>query len=68
MQVSKWRGHSTFTLTLDTYGDYIPERYGRALTPGPPQWERLNEVLVLGAQCAATHTPSLSRRSLGTNR
>ena len=25
MQVSKWLGHSTFTLTLDVYGDYIPE-------------------------------------------
>lgn len=22
---SKWLGHSTFTLTLDVYGDYIPE-------------------------------------------
>lgn len=25
MQVSKWLGHSTFTLTLDVYGDYMPE-------------------------------------------
>ena len=25
MQVSKWLGHSTFTLTLDIYGDYIRE-------------------------------------------
>ena len=24
-RVSKWLGHSTFTLTLDTYGDYINE-------------------------------------------
>jgi integrase len=30
MQVSKWLGHSTFTLTLDTYGDYIPEQDGGA--------------------------------------
>lgn len=29
LQVSKWLGHSTFTLTLDTYGDYIPEQDGR---------------------------------------
>jgi integrase len=38
MQVSKWLGHSTFTLTLDTYGDYIPERDGGALNtlPEPP--------------------------------
>jgi integrase len=31
MQVSKWLGHSTFTLTLDLYGDYIPEEDGGAL-------------------------------------
>lgn len=46
MQVSKWLGHSTFTLTLNTYGDWIPEEDGggannlpeppRAITP-PPQ-------------------------------
>ena len=24
MQVSKWLGHSTFTLKLDVYGDWIP--------------------------------------------
>jgi integrase len=28
MQVSKWLGHSSFTLTLDTYGDWIPEADG----------------------------------------
>lgn len=27
-QVSKWLGHSTFTLTHDTYGDWIPEESG----------------------------------------
>lgn len=38
MQVSKWLGHSTFTLTLDTYGEYIPEQDGGALNmlPEPP--------------------------------
>ena len=38
MQVSKWLGHSTFTLTLDVYGDYIPETYGGAVNalPEPP--------------------------------
>jgi integrase len=37
-QVSKWLGHSTFTLTLDVYGDYIPEQDGGALNtlPEPP--------------------------------
>jgi integrase len=38
MQVSKWLGHSTFTLTLNTYGDYIPEQDGGAANtlPEPP--------------------------------
>lgn len=38
MQVSKWLGHSTFTLTLDVYGDYIPEQDGGAVNtlPEPP--------------------------------
>jgi integrase len=35
MQVSKWLGHSTFTLTLDVYGDYIPERDGSAVNNLP---------------------------------
>jgi hypothetical protein len=25
MQVSKWLGHSSFVLTLNTYADYIPK-------------------------------------------
>ncbi|WP_373453557.1 MULTISPECIES: hypothetical protein [unclassified Rhodococcus (in: high G+C Gram-positive bacteria)] len=38
MQVSKWFSHSMFTLTLDTYGDWIPEEDGGAgnLLPPPP--------------------------------
>jgi len=38
MQASKWLVHSTFTLTLDVYGDYIPEQEGGALNnlPEPP--------------------------------
>lgn len=38
MQVSKWLGHSIFTLTLDVYGDYIPEEDGGAINnlPEPP--------------------------------
>jgi integrase len=35
MQVSKWLGHSTFTLTLDVYGDYIPEQDGGAANTLP---------------------------------
>ena len=38
MQVSKWLGHSTFTLTLDVYGDYVPEEDGGPANnlPEPP--------------------------------
>lgn len=28
LQVSRWFGHATFTLTLDAYGDWIPEAEG----------------------------------------
>jgi integrase len=35
MQVSKWLGHSTYTLTLDVYGDYIPEQDGGAANTLP---------------------------------
>jgi integrase len=35
MQVSKWLRHSTFTLTLDVYGDYIPETDGGAVNNLP---------------------------------
>ncbi|AOS91784.1 MULTISPECIES: tyrosine-type recombinase/integrase [Mycobacterium] len=35
MQVSKWLGHSTYTLTLDVYGDWIPEEDGGAGNPLP---------------------------------
>jgi hypothetical protein len=38
MKVSKWLGHSTFVLTLDLYGDYIPKEDGGVLNilPEPP--------------------------------
>lgn len=36
MQVSKWLGHSTYTLTLDVYGDYISEDDGGNTLPAPP--------------------------------
>lgn len=35
MQVSKWLGHSTFTLTLDVYGDWVPEQDGGRRTTRP---------------------------------
>ncbi|MDO3637633.1 tyrosine-type recombinase/integrase [Mycolicibacterium arseniciresistens] len=35
MQVSRWLGHSTFTLTLNTYGDWIPEEDGGAINHLP---------------------------------
>ncbi|WP_428338788.1 tyrosine-type recombinase/integrase [Mycobacterium sp.] len=49
MQVSKWLGHSTFTLTLDVYGDYIPEQDGGAANelPEPTAATRMVEVVPL---------------------
>ena len=46
MQVSKWLGHSTFTLTLDVYGDYIPEQDGGAANtlPEPPTEAKPAEI------------------------
>jgi hypothetical protein len=35
MQVSKWLGHSTYTLTLDVYSDWMPEEDGGAVNPLP---------------------------------
>ncbi|WP_308214669.1 hypothetical protein [Mycolicibacterium bacteremicum] len=59
MQVSKWLGRSTFTLTLDTYGDYIPEEDGGALNtlpeptvPAKPTDELPNNVVNLPRQQA----------------
>ena len=42
-------GHSTFTLTLDTYGDYIPEQDGGAANtlPEPPSPVRPAEAEVV---------------------
>lgn len=57
MQVSKWLGHSTFVLTLDTYGDWIPEEDGGALnnlpeptTPAPDPQAELSNVIQLFAR------------------
>ena len=46
MQVSKWLGHSTFTLTLDVYGDYIPEEDGGTVNslPEPPAPTKLADT------------------------
>lgn len=58
VQVSKRLGRSTFTLTLDTYGDYIPEQDGGAL----------NTLLEPTAPASSVELPSnvvpLRRRSL----
>lgn len=39
MQVSQWLGHATYTLTLDTYSDWIPQEHGGAANtlPEPPR-------------------------------
>ena len=41
MQVSRWLGHATYTITLDRYGDWIPDETRAAVeladpTPGRP--------------------------------
>ncbi|WP_313825840.1 hypothetical protein [Candidatus Mycobacterium wuenschmannii] len=41
MQVSQWLGHATYSLTLDVYGDYIPETDGGALNSLPEPNGRL---------------------------
>jgi integrase len=35
MQVPKRLAHSTFTLTLDVYGDYVPAEDGGVVNPLP---------------------------------
>jgi hypothetical protein len=46
MQLSKWLGHSTFTLTFDVYGDYVPEEDGGAANnlPEPPVPTKLDSA------------------------
>lgn len=46
MQVSKWLGHSTFTLTLNTYGDWIPEEDADTINhlPTPPSLGGVTET------------------------
>jgi integrase len=46
MQVSKWLGHSTFTLTLDVYGDFVPEEDRGAANslPEPPALVKAAEL------------------------
>jgi integrase len=38
MQVSQWLGHASYSLTLDTYGEWIPEQDGGVANnlPEPP--------------------------------
>jgi integrase len=36
VQVSQWLGHGTYTLTLDVYGDWIPEHDG-GVPNAPPE-------------------------------
>ncbi len=57
MQMSKWLGHSTFTLTLDVYGDCIPEQDRGALNilpespaPAKPAEAVCNVVNLVGRQ------------------
>lgn len=55
-RVSKWLGHSTFTLTLDVYGDYINEDVS--------QPAGLSRPVVI--QSTVTKVSSLERRRCNT--
>ncbi len=48
MQVSQWLGHSTYTLTLDVYGDWIPEQDGGVANtlPEPTTSPQANATVV----------------------
>ncbi|MGO9153992.1 tyrosine-type recombinase/integrase [Mycobacterium sp.] len=48
MQVSQWLGHASYTLTLDTYGDWIPQQDGGAANalPEPPAPEAAARAVV----------------------
>lgn len=63
--MSEWLGHSTLTLTLNTYGDWIPEEEGgagnnlleppKAITPPSqaiPDSAPSNVVLLFGRRSA----------------
>lgn len=57
MQVSKWLGHATFTLTLDTYGDYITaDKGGKAAPLARP-------VITEPKQTANNNVVTLQRKS-----
>ncbi len=51
MQVSRWLGHASYTLTLDTYGEWIPEQDGgiQNTLPEPPAPSRSVVPLRRGA-------------------
>ena len=44
MRVSQLLGHATYTLTLDTYGDYIPQHGPGDTAPEPPGPEQPAEL------------------------
>ncbi len=54
MQVSKWLGHANYTLTLNTYGEWIPAEDGgvpNALPePKPAKAKATNVVQLRAAQ------------------
>lgn len=66
MQVSKWLGHSTFTLTLNTYGDWIREDEGEAGNnlPEPPS-ANLAAVQVVPTPDELSNVVPFRRRSAG---
>jgi hypothetical protein len=47
MQVSQWLAHSTYTLTLDAYGDWIPQQDGGAVSNLPEPTAPATKVVEL---------------------
>ncbi|WP_460356529.1 tyrosine-type recombinase/integrase [Mycobacterium sp. ZZG] len=56
MQVSRWLGHSTFTLTLDTYGDWIPDPDDAGAASSPPQPTRVDGLIPLSGLSTSLET------------
>jgi integrase len=61
MQASQLLGHSTYTLTLDVYGDYIPEQDGGAANtlpePPAPKQSALGTIVPFRRQSSQTARP-----------
>ena len=62
MQVSKWLGHSSYVLTLTTYGDYIPDEEATNPLPEPVAPAAPATNVVCTAPASSRVTPSIAPR------